>query len=290
MNTNNQEIMINDAKKSLSVDPDTGLVAVQSYTIEAAREEADKAEKLANKSAWFRFKNGPNVLRIFPSTDPQHPAPFWIRFRHWIDLPNGESVRFNCPRGMAGQKCVICEQSDLYKKSDSTKTKGWKMSAQRKALCIAIDRTDPDKGPQIVDLPGKTVYDPLVAMRNNPRAGGDYTDLRFGFDVIITKTGSGEQKTTYTVAADRNNSPLADTVEQMNEWVRSMPDLAPHLVVPTNEEIQAMFNKALNGDSSTNTSSVAPAPAPPNRGCLWQCDGRGHGARCRAHPHRFQRC
>jgi hypothetical protein len=133
------------------------------------------------------------------------------------------------------------------------------MSPTRRGLCCAIDRTNPDAGPVIVDLPGKKVYDPLVSMRQDTRGGGDYTDPVNGFDVIIKRTGGQKTNTDYEVLADRSNSQLADTVEQMNAWIMGQPDLTAYMGVPTPEEIRDMFNEALHGPQQ---QGAAPVDAP----------------------------
>lgn len=247
------------AAPALNIDPTTGLVMVQGYTAESAADEAAEAAKLGGGGTFFKFKTGANIARILPSIDPAHPSPFYVRHRHWIDLPNGEAVKFNCPQMMGKQHCPLCEKAKSLKANEATKQKGWKMSATRRALAVVIDRTNPDAGPMIMDMPGKKVYDPIVAMRQDTRSGGDFTHPSTGFDLIITRTGTGSEGTDYSVMPDRNNSPLADSAAQINEWLSNMPDMAPYMAVPTAAQIKEMFDKAVHGDATTGS---APAPAP----------------------------
>lgn len=239
------------------------LVQVGSYTVDAAQAESEEAAKHTSGGEFFKFKVGPNILRFLPPP-PGGDSPFKIRWRHWIDLPNGEAVKFNCPKKMAGQHCPICEKADAYKASadKNERDKGWNMSPSRRALANAIDRTASTDGPVIVDMPGKMVYDPLVSMRQDARGGGDFTDPMQGFDVIVKRTGEGKKKKTgYEVLADRNNSQLADTVEQMNDWIMTQADLAGYMSVPTAEEIKEMFAEAMAEGGATAAAS-APATAP----------------------------
>lgn len=236
------------------------LVQYGSYDVEAAQHESEEAAKATGGGEWYKWKNGANILRILPPP-PGGSTPFKVRWRHWVDLPNGEAVKFNCPEKMAGAYCPVCEKAKKYKESGdkAERDKGYNMSPTRRGLVAAIDRTDPDRGPVIVDLPGTKVYDPLVSMRQDQRGGGDFTHPVQGFDMIIKRGGTGKKNTGYEVLADRNNSQLADTVEQMNEWILGQPDLSKYMQVPSPEEIRDMFNEALHGNSN---DAAAPASAP----------------------------
>lgn len=239
------------------------LVAFGSYDQEAATAEAEQASKDASGGDWYNLKDGPNVLRILPPR-PGGRSPFRIRWRHWLDLPNGESVKFNCPQKMTGEHCPVCERAEQMKTSaDRTeRDRGYAMSPQRQAIATVIDRSNPDKGPQLVQFPGKSVYDPLVNMRNDPRGGGDFTHPLSGFDVIIKRSGSGKKKTRYEVLPDRNNSQLADTVEQMNDWIMSQPDIAAYCGAPTSQEIRDMISEAMGTGGQAQPNRAAPAAAP----------------------------
>lgn len=240
-----------------------GLVAFGSYDQQQAEQDAKEAEKYGGGSDWYNLKDGPNVLRILPPK-PGGKSPFMVRFRHWLDLPNGESVKFNCPQKMAGQYCPICERADQLKKSAdrNERDQGFSLSPQRQAIAVVIDRTDPDKGPLACQLPGKTVYDPLVNMRNDSRGGGDYTHPINGFDVIIKRSGKGKKGTKYEVLPDRNNSQLAESIEQMNEWIMGQPDIATFCAIPTAQEISDMIAEATGQGGNRSQQMQAPAPAP----------------------------
>lgn len=239
------------------------LIDYGSYDIDTAKDESDQAARDAGGGTFYKWKAGPNILRVLPPP-PGGTTPFKVRWRHWVDLPNGEAVKFNCPEKMAGQYCPVCEKAKKYKESadKGERDKGFNMSPNRRGLCSAIDRTNPDAGPIIVDMPGKKVYDPLLSMRQDKRGGGDFTDPVHGFDVIVKRSGGQKKNTDYEVLADRNNTQLADTVEVMNSWIMGQPDLSTYMRVPTPEEIRDSFNDALNTDEAAAAPASAPQLAP----------------------------
>lgn len=240
------------------------LVDYGNYDVDEAASESSEASKHTGGGEWYKLKAGPNILRLLPP-GPGGKSPFKVRWRHWVDLPGGQSVKFNCPKMMGGKFCPICEKAEQYKQSPekAARDKGFAMSPSRRALFAAIDRTDPDRGPVIVDVPGTSVYDPLVSMRQDQRGGGDFTHPISGFDVIIKRTGAGgKQGTNYEVLADRNNTQLADTVEQMNEWILGQPDLSKYMTIPTPDEIKEMFAEAMGQADANAPRGAAPASAP----------------------------
>ena len=90
---------------------------------------------------------------------------------------------------------------------------GKKMLAKRRHFANVIDRKNEEKGVQIVGFP-KTVYEQLLAIRDDDAAGGNFTDPGpNGFDITITKTGQG-MNTKYAVKAARQSTPLCEDAKQ----------------------------------------------------------------------------
>ena len=228
----------------------------------AAQDQAESNSAASGGSgSFYEIKDGANILRILPSVDPKNPSPFRIRWRHWVNLPGGGSVKFNCPNKMGGGTCSICDKANSLKASpdQAVRDKGFKMSPTRRAMFIAVDRNDEEKGPQICDFPAKSVYDPIVALRTNSRNGSDFTDPKDGFDIVITRTKGA--RTSYSVMPDRQNSALG-TPEQATEWVSAVPSIDHMMRVPTNDEVREMFQKAMHGVAGDTTTRPAPAVAP----------------------------
>jgi hypothetical protein len=208
--------------------------------------KADAAKAAAiSGSNIMKLEVGENIVRFVP---PRIGEPtLRMTGMHYIDAVPGldKLLVFACPRIELKVPCPACEKSEEMSKSPNKddRERAFQLSSQFRAYAAVVDRSveDPVEGLKVLAF-GKMVHTGLNAIRNNPRLGGDFTDpSENGFDVIITREGTGKTDTRYSVAADRRSSILVDDAEVLAWLVENRPDLDAlvHPVVP--EELRAAW-------------------------------------------------
>jgi hypothetical protein len=235
----------------------TNLVKYGSYELDDA--EHDKAELAGGGNKHAKIKVGENVFRFLP------PLPgkkvFKITSRHAVTPPGGDTVYFDCPRRVANRPCPICEKANQLANSgnplDAERAKG--LWPSRRVYANVIDRSDEDAGPKVLPLT-KTSHEELIALREDPDCGGDFTNPVTGYDIKITREGTGKKDTRYKVRP-RKVSPLG-TDAQINAWIEAQHNLDAEITIMTPEEIKAK----LSGEDD------APAAKQPGRGRVVDAD------------------
>jgi hypothetical protein len=193
-----------------------------SWSAEAAEEDLAKS-KADSAGEYLNLKLGRNRLRILPPAAGRS-SPFQAVKQHYVEIPGGQKkgVAFVCPKAHGGGRCPACERADRLRQTGNAADyeAAKKYMPRNRYFANVVDRSDPDRG--VVKLPfGKTVYEELLALRNNVDVGGDFTNPGpDGFDVIVEKSGEG-LKTEYKVHPARENSELG-----CDEWLDELHDLA----------------------------------------------------------------
>ena len=192
------------------------------WSAEAAEEDLAKS-KADSAGDYLNLKLGRNRIRILPPAAGRS-SPFQAVKQHYVEIPGGakKGVAFVCPKVHGGDRCPACERAERLKTSGNAADyeAAKKYFPRNRYFANVIDRGDVERG--VVKLPfGKTVYEELLALRNNTDVGGDFTNPGpDGFDVIIEKSGEG-LKTEYKVFPARENSDLG-----CDEWLDALHDLA----------------------------------------------------------------
>lgn len=218
------------------------LVKYGTYSEETAVAEQTELDAASSGGDFLSFKEGKTVIRILPPKAGEK-TPFHSVEQHYINVPgSAQSVRFACPRKMAKRPCRACNQADKLRNSgnpvDADMAK--EFWPRRRTFVNVIDRSAPERGPRIAALP-KTVYEALINMRQDRAAGGNYSDPYEGFDVVISRKGTGKFDTEYTCNAAREASPLAQDEQQMADWIDAQHNLKVLVQVPTDAEIDQML-------------------------------------------------
>lgn len=232
---------IENESKAVAVKGDTGVAAYEPYTPEQAERDEQSLNR-RNVPYMKGLKDGDNVLRILPGFPGK--SPFRTVAKHWIEVPGiVKKVVFVCPRVEARLPCPVCAEAkklaDSGNRADYDLAKG--MWPTTSSLCNVIDRDDEAAGVQVATL-AKTVHAALVEIRKNVRVGADFTDPEHGYDVIVHKDPKKKQGSPYTVMLAREATALADTPEQVEEWLRARVDLELGARVPTIEEIRGLLS------------------------------------------------
>lgn len=183
---------------------------------------------------------GENVYRFLPVPDGQ--SPIRVTAMHYIDaIPglDGKTIVFACPRVELKTTCAACAKSEELMKTGNPvdRERAWRISAGLRVYANVINRKKPENGPRVLSF-GKQIWTQLQQIRKNPRMGGDFTDPSSnGFDIIITREGTGKNDTKYTVAADRQNSPLAASDEEINNLILATKNLEQEVNPSLPEEL-----------------------------------------------------
>ena len=213
------------------------------WTIEKALEER---KSMTTKDDFMKLEVGRNVVRFLPTASPEvnGGSPFFMVYQHFINVPGQDTPAiFPCPWRMEKRSCPACNYANMLQRSgnpaDARRARDFFPS--QRIFANVIDRSNPEAGPRILGF-GKTIYEELVNLRVDEDAGGDFTDPDTGFDIIITREGTGRMDTRYTVNASRSQGPIED-----ESWIYDQQDLERFTKVPSDDEIQAKLEGAFAG-------------------------------------------
>jgi len=218
-------------------------------------EEAEKESKI-----YWKHPGGERALRILPppvswapwfEQQQIKPTPFILFWKHFYERPDepGSWVSTPCPLKEANEPCPICREAARLRSTGNQLDDdlGWDMSAKYKCLINVIDRDDPESGPLMWEISapsgkwkGRTMYERLRGLMTGRAARNLVTPTDQGFDLIITKSGSGRKGTSYTLQADANPSPLSRDSAEAARWIETQHDLRTFIVPPTREQIAAI--------------------------------------------------
>lgn len=229
----------------------SNLVKFGSYTEEAAKAEAQELSK--GGSDFMKLDVGKNVVRFLPPPVGQR-SPFAVVHQHYVQLDGMTSAAsFNCTRMMANRGCPVCSMVDKLRRTGNPVDydRAGELLPRQRIFANVIDRKHPELGPRVIAY-GKTIHKALAAVRED----GDFTHPIDGYDIAITRKGTGKNDTEYEVRASRSNSKLAETTEQMNEWLSAMADVQQFARVPSDDQIRKILGlPAVAGGSGGGSAS-----------------------------------
>lgn len=223
----------------------SNLVRFSAYSPEAATADSDRAASVSG-NVIMELVPGENIVRFLPAVGDRK-TPFRITAMHYIDAIPGldKLVVFACPRVEFKQPCPACTECERLNKTGNPvdRERAFRISASMRIYANVVDRKHPDAGIKVLPF-GKQIQQQLKTIRDNARLGGDFTDpTEKGFDVVITRevTGTGKNGTKYVVAADRQNTALADTVDEINDLLGAQHDLEQFVNVVPPKELLSYF-------------------------------------------------
>lgn len=240
------------------------LVKYGAYDTEAA---SDEQAGMQSRADIMKLEVGKNIVRFLPppleATWAKNPktgklSPFLVVWTHYVHIPGKqEPVSFACPRSQANAPCPVCQKIDALKATgnpaDYDRAKD--LFAQRRVYANVINRTKPDLG--VVVLPfGKKIHERLIEIRQNPDIGGDFTNPETGFDIVISRVGTGKKDTRYSADPART-TPLGNL-----EWITQQNDLSVFAKVFGAQEIIDKI-RAAQAASPAGSGQQQAAPAQP---------------------------
>ena len=220
---------------------DTSLVQYGSVDMAAAEEFAEQAKRSRFSNSMIKFPEGKTVVRVMPPRLGQK-VPWIAVSEHWLKLPTGD-IHFSCPLAANGGRCPACEKERqlLGSGAPADTAAAKKVAAKLRYYANAIERSKENEGPKLMPF-GTMIFNKLDKLLRDPDVGGDFTHPTQGFDLIVMRTGTGEQDTKYDVFPHRDRpSPLNADAEMMGQWLKSMSDLSIKQRVLTYDEIVDMI-------------------------------------------------
>lgn len=233
----------------------TNLVEFGSYSVEDAKRERAELEAEGTKGEFRTLKPGKHRLRIVPPK-PGEPV-FTVIHNHYLKFTGNDgkekTIVVTCPRmaTKGKRKCPICEKADELRSNGNPMDRdaGYDMMAKRKVFMQVVDRKAPEKGVQIQPIT-KTVHEKLIEYGEDEDDPCDFSHPIEGYDIIISRKGSGRDDTKYSCKIVTKPSPLAGSqekpdIEKINEIILAQKDMARHKSLPSDEDIL----KALSGEN-----------------------------------------
>lgn len=211
----------------------------KTFDLDEARAAQKRLDETAGSNRFMTLAEGKTIVRFLPAMAGM-PGPLVEVMQHFVRLPGKEKpVVFACPRSMAREFCPLCARADQYRGSRHKKDQEMarELYSSLRVYANVIDRGDEAAGPKILGF-GRTIYSDLIKLREDDDFG-DFTHPKSGYDIQITRTGTGRFSTKYTVIPRMPGAPLKNM-----QWVELQPDLSSLVEVPSLEEIE----KRLSGE------------------------------------------
>lgn len=230
------------------------------YTNEALeREEIELAKTFGSI---FRWKVGRNPVRVLSPFEDG--SPFKLVHIHFMEM-GSITIPIVCPKRMINQPCPICEQADkLRTKGDAASyEKAGRYFASRKWYANAINCADPERSLIMISV-GKEIMDQInghIKTRREEDPGFDLSDPYNGVDLIVTRRGTLQEDTEYTVQLRTAKTPMGESEEVMQGYLDTRVDLEKHATPMTYELIMAKLTEVAGGTKAQPQSrGVAPTP------------------------------
>jgi hypothetical protein len=207
-----------------------GIEWAPAFTPELAREEIEDSNQGGSQD-FIKFPEGDTVIRVIRPLvgmnlatmrdGTQRELPYVKSYQHYFEIPGQQSsLKFNCARLMNRELCPVCVRMDELSRTGNPSDRGIasKLYPRMRVYYNVIQRSDEEYGPKILAA-GKMVHQGILNLFD-PVKGGDMTDPENGFDIIVTRVGTGEKDTKYTVSPSRQNTSLGNY-----EWAAMQHDL-----------------------------------------------------------------
>jgi hypothetical protein len=214
-------------------------------SLEALDQATDKVKEVA-ADVFMNIEVGETVVRFLPSL-LEGESPLRVTALHYVDVPGVPKKQvFACPKQELGLPCPVCARSaELMRSAIQTERDlGGKLSATLRVFANVLPRKSPRGGARILGF-GKQLFDHIKAIRKNMLAGGDMFDpYEKGFDIIITRVGTGQNDTKYSAVACREFIPLAPSLEEIDSIMDTSHDLGAQVNADVPEAVLRFFGPA----------------------------------------------
>jgi len=232
---------------------ESNLVPFGDYSIEDAEEDKEKLDEDLSKD-FIKIPEGSTRLRILPPK-PGKKALKTI-YIHYIDVPGFEGKPFVvvCPKRTPKEEkkraCPACKRAETLKATGDPRdvSAGYRLEAKRRVHCNVIRKTrilnedgDPEtvqKGEPKVWVFGPQIHNQLIALRRRREDPVDFVHPVKGFDLIVTREGTGPTDTKYTIQLPGSGkSRLAPTDDEINDLIDNQRDLSQYEKLASDDDI-----------------------------------------------------
>ena len=170
------------------------------------------------KRNFWRPADGESTIRIVSPSDGDPFKDYWFHYNV------GDTPGFLSPKRNFGEDDPLDNfVRNLFNEGTEESIKMAKnLMARQRFFSPVVVRGEEDKGVRIWGF-GKTVYEQLLNLVLNPEYG-DITDAETGTDLVIhygKPAGASFPQTKITPR--RRPSPLSESVEEMTQWLESIP-------------------------------------------------------------------
>lgn len=255
------------------------------FSPEALAQDKEETEKALAGKYITKLPVGKSVFRFLPQ--PEGRTPWVAVHEHFVSIPGAQGVRvIVCPRmhGNPKRPCRVCTQAAKMEASKNMieVQAGQKMSAKRGLKAFVIDRNNEELGVRVLKF-SKTIHEALSSFRDQAVGlGSNFVHPLHGTDVIILRSGTGQNDTEYKVHLDPNGQrPIHSDAALMNEWLATITDIRDMAIAPSEEEISAILSGAkpheVSGRPSFGGAQTGRLPAgQPNRAATPTAASRVH--------------
>jgi hypothetical protein len=216
------------------------------------RQALDTAEtplRGQNKMNFFKLATGTTKVRILPGIDPSSPdKDFYCKAgtHYWVN-PSNPKIPVPCSKTKNPKAtCVICDKVAELKASSNKadNVEAEKLRARVRYYVGLIPRETDAAGKVHVYPAPKGIYTKILSLMEDPEYG-DITNPTEGFDLNITRSGSG-METKYDGYPARNPTPISNDPEEVAAVLAAQPELWRFREAPAQEEIQKFMEGSLD--------------------------------------------
>ena len=211
---------------------------------------------LKDGTKFFKVADGANTVRFMPPTwdDAEHYGlDIYVHYQVGPD-----NLIYLCPRRMKGEDCPICEE--MQRANDAGDEEYAKtLYPTRRVLAYIVDMKVPTDGVKAWTMPYKTVDQQIVLQSTDPETNEYFAvdDPEEGYNVVVTKSGSGKTGTEYKVNISRHSTEFAMT-EEIYDYLMANP-LPDVLTFYEYNHIAKAFGSAGNKSSEKEEKEEASA-------------------------------
>lgn len=218
-------------------------------------------------SVFFKPDDGDTDIRIVPTKDGDPLKE--INFHYNVGEHKGGIM---CPKRNFGEACPICEfASSLWKEGVATNDEESKKLAKslfvrQRYFSPVVIRGREDEGIKMYGY-GKKAYEILLGYILDPEYG-DITDLEAGTDITLTYTKAAKPGAypQTNLKMRRNTSTLLPDTEAIPALLDRMPIVDTLFERLSSEQVDAILEAQLSGDTSAETRSSETAKYAPSNG------------------------
>ena len=220
-----------------------------------------------SNSPWFKPDEGDTDIRIMPTNDGD---PLKEMFFHYNVGDHKGGIM--CPKRNFGDECPICEfASKLWREGvdnndDESKKLAKSLFVRTRYFSPVVVRGREDEGVKVYGY-GKQAYELLLGYILDPEYG-DVTDALEGTDITLTytkpnKPGAYPQT---SLKMRRHTSTLLEDTEAIPALLDGIPDFDGLFDRLTPQQVDAILDEQLSGDSSAEGRSHSTAKYGPANG------------------------